>query len=47
MLPYDQPGVIFSLSQFQNVLGDVSPPSNPKTEGGTSPFWQTPDVSFK
>jgi hypothetical protein len=41
---------IFSLSQVQNFLGDEGdfrpPPSNPQIEGGTSPFWQPPDVIF-
>ena len=48
-LHYDRPGVIFSLSQVQNFLGDEgdsAPLQTPLTEGGTSPFWQPPDVSF-
>jgi hypothetical protein len=48
-LPYDQSGVIYSLSQVQNFLGDEgdsAPLQTPQTEGGTSPFWQPPDVSF-
>jgi hypothetical protein len=48
-LPYDQSGVIYSHSQYQNFLGDdgdSAPLQTPQTEGGTSPFWQLPDVSF-
>jgi hypothetical protein len=48
-LPYDQSGVIYSLSQVQNFLGnegDSAPLQTPQTEGGTSLFWQPPDVSF-
>jgi hypothetical protein len=47
--PYDRTGVIFSLSQVQNFLGDEGdycPLQTPQTDGGTSPFWQPPDVSF-
>jgi hypothetical protein len=48
-LPYDQSGVIYSLSQIQNFLGDEGDSAalqTPQTKGGTSPFWQPPDVSF-
>jgi hypothetical protein len=48
-LPFDRPGVIFSLSKVQNFLGDegdYGPLQTPQTEGGTSPFWQPPGVSF-
>jgi hypothetical protein len=48
-LPHDQFGVIYSLSQLQNFLGDEgdsAPLQTPQIEGGTSPFWQHPDVSF-
>jgi hypothetical protein len=48
-LPYDQSGVIYSLSHVQNFLGDEGdsvPFKPPQTEGGTSPFWQPADVSF-
>jgi hypothetical protein len=48
-LPYDQSGVIYSLSQVQTFLGDEgdsAPLQTPQTEAGTSPFWQPPDVYF-
>jgi hypothetical protein len=48
-LPYDQPGVIFSLSQVQNFLGDegdCSPPSNPPNRRGHIPLLAPPDVPF-
>jgi hypothetical protein len=48
-LPYNRPGVIFSLSQVQNYLGDerdYRPLRTPQTLGGTSPFWQPPDILF-
>jgi hypothetical protein len=48
-LPYDWSGVILSLSQVQNFLGDEGDCRHLQTlqtEGGTSPFWQPPNVYF-
>jgi hypothetical protein len=48
-LPYDRSRVILSLSQVQNFLGhegECRYLQTPETEGGTSPFWQPPDVLF-
>jgi hypothetical protein len=41
-LPYDWPGIIFSLSQVQNFLGLQTF----QTEGGTSPLLATPWYTF-
>jgi hypothetical protein len=37
---------VTTCSVLNFLLPWLPPPSNPQTEGGTSPFWQPPDVSF-
>jgi hypothetical protein len=41
-LPFDQSGIIYSLSQVQNFLGDEGDSSNPPNRRGHIPLLATP-----
>jgi hypothetical protein len=48
-LLYGRSGVILASHKSKTFLAmrGTAAPFKPKTEGGTFPFWQPPDVSFE